>query len=257
MPPAPSPTTARPIRNHNTLLFSYEGTEGLKTGYTRASGFNVVTSVRRGRKHVIGVVFGGATAATRNAAMRTYLNMGLLKASNEKTRRPAPRLVAQASLVPKALAPPPAPQPAQRPTPEPGSPAIEIARVRPVLVTGTQNPPPPDSIEALLARPEPTEVPPAELASPPPPSPPIAGGAFQIQVGAFHSQTEAERQLATIRERAGGLLLNRAAVTTPLRQGDKTLYRARYAGFEAQATAAGVCSALKRLSISCLVMAAE
>ncbi len=244
-------------RNHNTLLFSYQGTEGLKTGYTRASGFNVVTSVRRGRKHVIGVVFGGATAATRNAAMRTYLNMGLLKASNEKTRRPAPRLVAQASLVPKALAPPPAPQPAQRPTPEPGSPAIEIARVRPVLVTGTQNPPPPDSIEALLARPEPTEVPPAELASPPPPSPPIAGGAFQIQVGAFHSQTEAERQLATIRERAGGLLLNRAAVTTPLRQGDKTLYRARYAGFEAQATAAGVCSALKRLSISCLVMAAE
>ena len=93
------------------------------------------------------------------------------------------------------------------------------------------------------------------------PAPPAArrsrAGAFQIQVGAFQSQTEAERQLATIRERAGGLLVNRAAVTTPLQQGDKTLYRARYAGFEAQATAAGVCSALKRLSINCLVMAAE
>jgi D-alanyl-D-alanine carboxypeptidase len=246
------------FRNHNTLLFSYEGTDGLKTGYTRASGFNVVTSVRRGRKHVIGVVFGGATAATRNATMRTYLNMALMKASNERTRRPAPRLVAQANPLSKVVGAPPAPQPALRPAPqnEPGSPAIEIARVRPVLVTGSQNLPPPDSIEALLARPEPTEPPPSALGAPPPGTTPT-GGAFQIQIGAFQSQTEAERQLAMIRERAGALLLNRAAVTTPLRQGDKTLYRARYAGFEAQATAAGVCSALKRLSIDCLVMAAE
>jgi D-alanyl-D-alanine carboxypeptidase len=246
------------FRNHNTLLFSYEGTDGLKTGYTRASGFNVVTSVRRGRKHVIGAVFGGATAATRNATMRTYLNMALMKASNERTRRPAPRLIAQASPSPKVVIAPPAPQPALRPAPPPetGAPAIEMARVRPVLVTGSQNPPP-DSIEALLARPEPTEPPPSALGAPPPPSTASTGGAFQIQIGAFQSQTEAERQLAMIRERAGPLLLNRAAVTTQLRQGDKTLYRARYAGFEAQATAAGVCSALKRLSISCLVMTAE
>jgi D-alanyl-D-alanine carboxypeptidase len=239
-------------RNHNTLLFSYQGTEGLKTGYTRASGFNVVTSVRRGRKHVVGVVFGGATAATRNAAMRTYLNMGLMKASNEKTRRPAPRLIAQ----PKIAVAPPAPQPAQRPAPQPGSPAIEMARVRPVLVTGTNGPPaPPDSIEALLARPAMVQM--AQPPSPAPASPPSTGGAFHIQIGAFQSQTEAERQLAAIRERVGALLVNRSAVTTPLRQGEKTLYRARYAGFEAQAAAASVCSELKRLNISCLVMAAE
>ena len=37
------------FRNHNSLLFHYEGTDGLKTGYTRASGFNLVASVRRGR----------------------------------------------------------------------------------------------------------------------------------------------------------------------------------------------------------------
>ena len=36
-------------RNHNTMLFNYEGSDGLKTGYTRASGFNLVASVRRGR----------------------------------------------------------------------------------------------------------------------------------------------------------------------------------------------------------------
>jgi D-alanyl-D-alanine carboxypeptidase len=242
-------------RNHNTLLFSYKGTDGLKTGYTRASGFNVVTSVRRGRKHVVGVVFGGATAALRNAAMRTYLNMGLLKASNHKTRSPAPRLIAQAKAPPKVALAAPAPQPAQRPQAPPGSPAIAMARVRPVLVTGTQEPPrPPDSIEALLARPAPMQTPPPASIAPPGPPP---AGAFQIQVGAFHSQTEAERQLAVIRERAGALLENHSAVTTQLRHGTTTLYRARYAGFEAQAVAASVCTQLKRLSISCLVMAAE
>ncbi len=72
------------FRNHNTLLFSYEGSDGLKTGYTRASGFNLVASVRRGRKHVVGAVFGGATASLRNAAMRTYLNIGLMKASERE-----------------------------------------------------------------------------------------------------------------------------------------------------------------------------
>jgi D-alanyl-D-alanine carboxypeptidase len=239
-------------RNHNTLLFRYKGTDGLKTGYTRASGFNVVASVRRGRKHVVGVVFGGASAATRNATMRTYLNMALMKASSQRTRRPAARLVARTGPSPGVAVAPPAPQT------QSDSPAIEMARVRPVLVPGATSaaPPPPDSIEALLARP-------ALMTLPPPPAeaswsdPPATGGAFQIQVGAFQSQTEAERQLAAVRERAGSLLHNHAAVTTPLQRGARTIYRARYAGFQAHATAAGVCSALKRLSISCLVMAAE
>ena len=84
------------LQNHNTLLSSYEGTDGIKTGYTRASGFNLVASVRRGGKHVVGAIFGGASAASRNAAMRTFLNMGLVRASTEKTRQPAPLLVAQA-----------------------------------------------------------------------------------------------------------------------------------------------------------------
>src|SRR6185503_9179216 len=88
------------FRNHNTLLFHYEGTDGIKTGYTRASGFNLVSSVRRGKKHVIGAVFGGASAASRNAAMRTFLNPPLVKASTEQTRQPASPLIAQAPAAP-------------------------------------------------------------------------------------------------------------------------------------------------------------
>ena len=85
----------------------------------------------------------------------------------------------------------------------------------------------------------------------------LRAGAFQIQIGAFQSQAEAQRQLASIRERSGVLLGNRSPVTSEVRQNGKVLYRARYAGFEAQSAAAGACIELKRLSVDCLVMRAE
>ena len=46
-------------RNHNTMLNNFAGVDGIKTGYTRASGFNIVTSVRSGRRRLVGAVFGG------------------------------------------------------------------------------------------------------------------------------------------------------------------------------------------------------
>jgi D-alanyl-D-alanine carboxypeptidase len=232
------------FRNHNTLLFSFQGLDGLKTGYIRASGFNLVASVRRGNKHVVAAVFGGSTAAARNAAMRTYLTMGLLKASTTKTRQPEPRpAVAQAkghisSVVvpaPKAAAPPP--------RAEPPAPGIAMARVRPVPVQGAAKQPHPGTIESVLEKTQRTAHSPT--------------GAFQIQVGAYQSQDEAERRLASVREMATGLLGGRVPVTAVVKQGEKTFYRARYGGFEEQSTAAGVCGELKRLKIDCLVMKAE
>ncbi len=81
-------------RNHNTLLTRYRGTDGIKTGYTRASGFNLVSSVRRDGKHVVAAVFGGDTARERNAKMQSLLNAALAKASTKVTRKPA--LIARA-----------------------------------------------------------------------------------------------------------------------------------------------------------------
>jgi D-alanyl-D-alanine carboxypeptidase len=75
-------------RNHNTMLNTYAGVDGIKTGYTRASGFNLVTSVHRGRRHLLGVVFGGRTAASRNAEMRVLLTKAFIRASTTKTRKP-------------------------------------------------------------------------------------------------------------------------------------------------------------------------
>jgi D-alanyl-D-alanine carboxypeptidase len=56
-------------RNHNHLLGQVEGMDGIKTGYTRASGFNLLTSVRRHGHHIVAVVMGGKTAYTRDRIM--------------------------------------------------------------------------------------------------------------------------------------------------------------------------------------------
>src|SRR5262249_36100855 len=81
-------------KTHNTLMRCLPGMDGVKTGYTRASGFNLVSSVHADGKHIVGAVFGGKTAATRNALMRSLLYASLEKASTEKTR--SPQLIAKA-----------------------------------------------------------------------------------------------------------------------------------------------------------------
>jgi D-alanyl-D-alanine carboxypeptidase len=229
------------FRNHNTLLFSYAGLDGMKTGYTRASGFNLVASVRREGKHVLAAVFGGKTAALRNAAMRTHLNAALIKASEKKTRRPGPLLTALARAAPTVVAAP-VPQPATPPTPA----GVQVVRVRPVFA-GPQPQDPASTGQAPAGK---SGAAPAITSA-------AAPSQFHIQVGSFQSQGEAERQLAAVRQRAGAVLGERAALTTEFRRGDKTFYRARYTGFDAQASATVVCDELKRLSIECLVMKAE
>src|SRR5204863_2376987 len=61
------------IRNHNHLLGSVKGVDGIKTGYVRASGFNIVTNVNRDGRHIIAVVMGGRTASRRDAQMRELI----------------------------------------------------------------------------------------------------------------------------------------------------------------------------------------
>jgi len=57
-------------KNHNNLLGKVEGVDGIKTGYTRASGFNLATSVMRNGHRLIAVVMGGETALSRDNQMR-------------------------------------------------------------------------------------------------------------------------------------------------------------------------------------------
>jgi D-alanyl-D-alanine carboxypeptidase len=377
--------------NHNTMLNGYEGTEGIKTGYTQASGFNLVASVKRNSKHVMGAVFGGASAASRNQTMRTLLNIALFKASSTKTRVPAATLLAQARTAPSpALEPRPAARPAPVPAPEiaqvtkakadwapkvataptpvevlaeapapaalmrqPGT--IEIAKVRPVLVA--PRPPrqapivvaaaSPTAATASAAEPEPVRpvsgsapleitlpplaasavavpspapartpapvaarapaAPVAAVARAPAVSPSIAiqaaapaavqatatgrgappstfqqqaanlsGGASQpayhlsgppraaspaatgveIQIGAYSSAAEADRQLGLARSKAGDLIGAAPGAAQATSANGKPIWRARFGGFQAQ-QASNVCTELRRRQIDCLVVRAE
>jgi D-alanyl-D-alanine carboxypeptidase len=362
------------FRNHNSLLLHFPGTDGLKTGYTHASGFNLVASVRRGRKHVLGVAFGGASAAERDWAMQGYLTRALAEASSVRSRIAAPLAhvakrrgtAASVAFVPapqravrradaprpadttadtgrpagvgeaapaaaefRAVSAPPAtmseaPSPptlmiapaldkgASPPSPPAASPApqVTVARVRQVRV-GEQllvpRPPAagePVSIESLLvgardrspiaappiAAPKPGPDPrasasaggdlaapasrgwpavvapgegppttpagtePATLAKTTPSPDTAAAGAFQIQIGAYQSEAEAQRQLAFAKTRLPLLLEHRAPVTQQVKLGERMIFRARYAGFGAEAGAGDACQALKKMKIDCLVI---
>src|ERR1700731_398922 len=73
------------IQNHNHLIGSVEGVDGIKTGYTRASGFNLVTSMHRGNRFLIGAVMGGRSGSSRDAIMRNLLAENLEKGATRRT----------------------------------------------------------------------------------------------------------------------------------------------------------------------------
>lgn len=66
---------------HNRLLNNYPGADGLKTGFIRASGFNVATSAVRNGRRMVAVVMGGYTASSRDEQMASVLDRGFLRAS--------------------------------------------------------------------------------------------------------------------------------------------------------------------------------
>jgi D-alanyl-D-alanine carboxypeptidase len=90
------------MRNHNHLLGAVAGVDGIKTGYTRDSGFNLVTSVHRDGRYLVAVVLGGHSAFARDARMRELINSHIRQAalrhagprvaegSDETDRQPEP-----------------------------------------------------------------------------------------------------------------------------------------------------------------------
>lgn len=151
------------IRNHNHLLDSVEGVDGIKTGYTRASGFNLVTSMRRGNRHLIGVVLGGRSGGSRDAIMRNLLAENLDKgatthtvaAVTERNGADAAAEVADASDTPARSAA----QAAAAPAPEAG-PSRLAARLSTLAAATAAVPPAPPKPEV---RPTESKIEPAPL----------------------------------------------------------------------------------------------
>jgi D-alanyl-D-alanine carboxypeptidase len=113
--------------NHNRLLGAVPGVTGIKTGYTNASGFNLVTSLERDGREIVAVVMGGSTGRSRDAQMVKLINQYLPKASNGGRTAPllsfktSPAAVADAKPTQpiKVTAPLRAPVPSSKPDLEP------------------------------------------------------------------------------------------------------------------------------------------
>ncbi|MFG6158859.1 serine hydrolase [Halomonas sp. 1390] len=262
------------ITGHNRLLKSYPGADGLKTGFIRASGFNVATSAVRGDRRLLTVVMGGFTAASRDAHTADLLDRGFMRASLADGRgwlanadisggrlmpgepqtpgQPVGRDVRLASLgsAPSAIAP------ARREVAAPVTAAAPIAAapqpVAPPRISRVER-----SVAAEAAAPTQgsAEDPIRELiADDGTAAPSLAGGRWGVQVGAFSDAGHARSLAARAADRLASELANaRVAVGSAESAG---VYRARLVDMnEGQAHTA--CRRLVAQGMECMVVQAS
>jgi len=239
-------------RNHNRLLFRYKGVIGLKTGFIRASGFNVMIAAQRGKKRLYGVVMGGRSAGARDRRMRK-----LLDAAWEKASVLAPRMTAHLPERNPAFTPSERERQIRRrlaAAETDGRAFLFNSDVREGEDTsGRDRGSRPSKTQARLSdqrapersRPEPQ---PADKAGLP--------GPFHVQVGAYVSARDARRRLDAVSGEAGKLLGRQPRTAIQAEIDGKPVFRARFGGFD-ENRANTTCTALKRRSINCFVVAAR
>ena len=262
-------------RTPNKLLARYRGMDGIKTGYIRASGFNLVASAERDGRRVIAVVFGGKTPNSRNAHMANLLDLGFTRIAENDAKRgrvryagiprppagsglaapatrfkPAAIMVAAAQppeLTEGAAAPPPEPIESVEeliesvlspPPPEPQTPRLKPGAATPAAAV-------PQAAEPAVAKPAP--APTTTVAAVP-----ATGGSWAIQVGAYESVTAAEIAMRRASARAP-LLGDATSSLVPLADGRGTLYRARFLGLYKN-DANRACKALRAAPMPCSVI---
>jgi D-alanyl-D-alanine carboxypeptidase len=264
-------------KNHNGLLFSYAGTEGLKTGYTRDSGFNLLTSCKRQDKHLIAVVLGGRSSRHRNARMRGLLDGSWRKAvayNDIRQQTPEKLSPAVASVLPDDMMPERNPAFHSSVSERTLSIALAAAREEPktenpevekVAVASLANTPAADASEdedeaeaeaseegdtapEVAAREEAPAQSPAQQQ--------LTLGPYHVQVGSYLDVAGAKSRLADVAEQASDLLGGHGSLTVAGEVKGKSYFRARFGSFS-EDDAASACAKLKRLKIDCLVVRAE
>ena len=239
--------------NHNRLLGQIRGYDGIKTGYTRASGFNLVSSVEDNGRSIVAVVLGGQTGKSRNAQMAKLIGQYLPKASRGRDQMvvakagkgivkgggnvfaslfklgkraplPAPSpLEAEPSMVTAYAAPTPAPAVGRTPDP------VITASVQPAAPVASAT-----SSEPIAIRES------------------ISG--WHVQIGAMPSKDSALARLNKARNALPGLFDTVANYTETVESGGATLYRARFAGFTSKDAAWSACTRLKKAKFDCLAL---
>jgi len=280
------------IANHNRLLGRVKGVDGIKTGYTRASGFNLVSSVQDGNRSLVAVVLGGTSGASRDNKMaeliKTYMPQASRRGGGDliaKTDTPMPEVKTASVALPKRNVP----TPDTRPMAE----QIEVAEAISEHEMAAEE----EVVAAAVPAPKPT----IGLASKPKiamasaerfganipfqirkpkdrapaaeaveqayaePAPAVAAldqmktasipSGWAIQVASSPSDGEARAILDKTAKRVPQVLADASAYTVPFEKGGVTYFRARFAGFESKDSAWNACNALKKKKIACYAVA--
>ncbi|MCA1403531.1 D-alanyl-D-alanine carboxypeptidase [Ensifer sp. IC3342] len=221
----------RTIRGHNNLMYRYAGMDGIKTGYTNASGYNIVSAVRDGNRRIIGVVLGGRSAKGRDDKMASLLDQHLGRAA-----APAGgRLVAAAS----------------------SQGAVEVAGLPGVRLSYTDT-----------ARGSESGLAPAIAASTAPVMPserPTAvgdnagvttttNGHWQIQISTAPTAEDARKILVEAQSAGGAVLLGASPHTEVSGTGSAKQYQARFIGFASREAADSACAVLRKRSYDCTLL---
>ncbi|MQX37940.1 D-alanyl-D-alanine carboxypeptidase [Roseospira navarrensis] len=268
----------RTYTGHNRLLTRYDGADGLKTGYISASGFNIAVSAARNGRRLIGVVFGGRTARSRDDHMVELLDKGFRivsqagytpHAGNRIGVPAAPALVVAAAPIPPALppgkaAPPVGPQvasvtagPIEDPAPvQAGLTPPDLTALIAGVVAMTKPDPagadgPTVAATAPAGVPVPAPRPAPDGAAAPTPAEP---GTWGIQVGAFSSLATAEAAARDAARLLSARLETVKVRVIPHTISDGKVYRARLLGMGTEAQARDACRDLRARQRSCLVV---
>jgi D-alanyl-D-alanine carboxypeptidase len=225
--------------NHNKLLTAYNGVDGIKTGYTKASGYNIAVAAVRDDRRLVAVVFGGKTAGVRNRHASDLLDQAF--ATVEELDLPDPPAVIEAKATPAA--------PPEKPIasvslpvtlPEQGSGGSDVAAVA--------LPPPAPPIPAP-ALPDNSQV--ATLGTVANDASPL--GLWAIQVGAFSRYANAEKAAVAAGGQARQPLAGAAIQVMEVRSDQGLLYRARL-GNLSEDDAREACRLLTKQNTACLVI---
>lgn len=218
------------MNNHNRLLFRMDGVDGVKTGFTNASGYNLAVSAVRDGRRLIAVVLGGSSNAARDNNAQDLLLTGF----DIQTRRARGEQIQVAQNMfepePRGLA--------TRPSIEQGD-----QDVGSTFLTSTTPP-------ARLSSVKISESTRAARAAEKKAEAKKPAGRWSVQVGAFKTKSDAREQLAFVTKRFG------KHFTRAQGEADKSgsTYRARFSGYT-EASAKDACKAVKAKKLACMVIA--
>lgn len=222
--------------NHNRLLDRYEGADGVKTGYIRASGFNLAASAKRAGRRLIGVVMGASSPQARDLHMMGLLERGFEKATDgsyiayDYDRNiqvdPSRRHVNPRKKIERAKG---------------ARGAMRLARLTPPKRPMELVPP---TAEGSTYQPELPAVPEANPMD------------WEIQVGTFSHLAPAQELASRAKDRLPSLLAHVRVNVVTMQEGGTTLYRARLTGLDAD-NAERACELLRAKAMPCYPVAPE